>query len=133
MMKRFLCLVAVVAVSGCASPPHKIATTYVSPLQYKDYSAEEVAAELERVNRRIGEVEANLKKQADKDSIKTALGLAVFWPALLALDGDGPQAQEYARLKGERDALEKTAIQKGYVASPDRIRQASHTTEGPAN
>ena len=127
MMTRFLCLAAVVAIAGCASPPHKIPTAYVSPLQYKDYSADEIAAELERVNRRIGEVEANLKKQADDDNLKMALGLAVFWPALLALDGDGPQAQEYARLKGERDALERTAIQKGYIASPDRVRQVSHT------
>jgi len=34
--------------------------------------------------------------------------------------GDGPEAAEYGRLKGERDALEKVAIQKecGIIFQP---------------
>lgn len=42
-----------------------------------------------------------------------AIGLVIFWPALFFLEGgDGPEAQEYARLRGERDALEQVAVQK---------------------
>jgi hypothetical protein len=42
-----------------------------------------------------------------------AVGMILFWPALFFLEGgDGPQAAEYGRLKGERDALERVAIQK---------------------
>lgn len=41
------------------------------------------------------------------------VGLVLFWPTLFFLEGgDGPQAQEYARLKGERDAIERVSIQK---------------------
>ena len=37
----------------------------------------------------------------------------LFWPTLFFLEGgDGPQAQEYARLKGERDAIGKVAVVK---------------------
>lgn len=42
-----------------------------------------------------------------------AVGMLLFWPTLFFLEGgDGPQAAEYARLKGEVDALEKVAIAK---------------------
>jgi hypothetical protein len=42
-----------------------------------------------------------------------AVGLVLFWPALFFLEGgDGPEAAEYACLKGEVDALEQVAIQK---------------------
>ncbi len=41
------------------------------------------------------------------------VGLVLFWPTLFFLEGgDGPEAAEYARLKGERDAIEKVSIQK---------------------
>jgi hypothetical protein len=56
-----------------------------------------------------------------------ALGLVLFWPALFFIGGDGPEAQEYGRLKGEYDALEKASIQEecGYefkeLVIPERV------------
>ncbi|MGH9425353.1 MAG: hypothetical protein ACRD2L_03485 [Terriglobia bacterium] len=41
-----------------------------------------------------------------------AVGLILFWPTLFFIDGTGPEAQEYGRLKGEYEALEKVSIQK---------------------
>lgn len=41
------------------------------------------------------------------------VGLVLFWPTLFMLEGgDGPEAAEYARLKGEYEALRKVAIEK---------------------
>jgi hypothetical protein len=36
-----------------------------------------------------------------------AVGLILLWPTLFWLDGDTPEAQEYAHLTGEYKALEK--------------------------
>ena len=64
------------------------------------------------MSRKAQELHGSLKKKADNDQAQTALSL-IFWPSLLFLEGgDGPQATEYAQLKGERDALEDSAIQK---------------------
>lgn len=42
-----------------------------------------------------------------------AVGMILFWPTLFFLEGgDGPEAAEYSRLKGEKGALEKIAVQK---------------------
>jgi len=74
--------------------------------------------ELDRVERRTGELQASLKETADNDAAQMAVGLIILWPTLFFLEGgDGPQAQEYARLKGERDALEKVAVQKSCVVN----------------
>jgi hypothetical protein len=99
--------------AGCASSPDKIQSSYISPLLYKDYDCEQIAGELERVSRRVSDLYGSLKKTSDDDSAQMAVGMLLFWPALFFLEGgDGPEAAEYGRLKGERDALEKAAIQK---------------------
>ena len=55
----------------------------------------------------------SLKKEASNDSAQMAIGLLLFWPALFFLEGgDGPEAAEYARLKGEYEALRTVAVQK---------------------
>ncbi|HWQ94584.1 MAG TPA: hypothetical protein VN418_03670 [Gammaproteobacteria bacterium] len=88
-------------------------TAYVSPLQYKDYDCTQIAGELERVSRRANELYGSLKTKSDNDNTQMAVGMLLLWPTLFFLEGgDGPEAVEYSRLKGERDALEKVAIQK---------------------
>ncbi len=88
-------------------------TNYISPLEYKDYNCDQVAEEMARVNRRAAELHGSLKKKSDNDSAQMAVGMLLFWPALFFLEGgDGPEAQEYSRLKGEREALEKVAVKK---------------------
>jgi len=69
--------------------------------------------ELERVTRRANELYGGLKKKADNDTAQMTAGMLLLWPTLFFLEGgDGPDAAEYSRLKGERDALEQAAIQK---------------------
>ena len=113
-----LALVGSILVSGCATPPNEISAQSVSPYQYQDYNCSTIAAELRRVGNRGGELHAQLKKTAEDDSAQMAIGMLVFWPALLFLEGgDGTEAQEYAKLKGEYQALEQVAIHKQCGAS----------------
>lgn len=112
-MDKKLIGVALVVLAGCATQPDKIQTAYVSPVQYQDFDCNQIAAESARVNRRAAELQARLKTAADNDGAQMAIGMILFWPALFLLEGgDGPEAAEYARLKGERDALEEAAVQK---------------------
>lgn len=113
MKKKITGLALTVFLTGCASSPDKMQASYVSPLQYKDYDCDQIAGELERASRRANELYGSLKKTSNTDNAQMAVGLILFWPALFFLEGgDGPEAAEYGRLKGERDALEKVAIQK---------------------
>ena len=100
-------------ITGCATSPDKISATYVSPLKYKDYDNDQIVMEMDYIGQRTAELYYQLDKEAKSDQGQMALGLLIFWPALFFLEGgDGPQAAEYARLKGEYEALRKIAIQR---------------------
>ena len=112
MKSKFI--IAVTAfLSACASQPNDIPTQSVSTLTYRNYDCDQIAMELDRINRRAGELYASLKNTADNDAMQMGVGLVLFWPTLFFLEGgDGVEAQEYARLKGERKAIETVAIQR---------------------
>ena len=106
-----LCLTTTLA--ACATNPNNIPATSVSPVQYNDYDCKQLAGELDRVSRKTNDLYASLKQTSANDTAQMAIGMVLFWPALFFLEGgDGPQATEYARLKGEWDAIEKVCIEK---------------------
>ena len=98
--------------TGCATPAKDIPTSYVSPIIYDNYDCEQISSEASRLTRKVNESAAQVEERASDDSGTMALGLILFWPSLFFIDGDGFDAQEYARLKGEYDALEVASIQK---------------------
>jgi hypothetical protein len=114
MLKRSLAVAAIALTLGaCASHPDKIEATYVSPLKYKDYDCDQIAMEMASVERRTNQLYQNLEQERKADNAQMGVGLVLFWPALFFLEGgDGPQATEYAQLKGEYEALRQNSVQK---------------------
>jgi len=112
-MKKTIAIMSIVLLgSACAKKSSEITPMYVSPLQYSDYSCKQLAQEMGTISHRVSELAGAVDKTANNDAIQMGVGIILFWPTLFFLDGDGPQAQEYARLKGEFDALERSRIQK---------------------
>jgi len=126
-IRRTAIVITACFVTACATPPDKISGSYVSPLQYSDYSCDQTKQELMRVNRRVVEVTGAQKKHADNDAVAMGVGLVLFWPALFFLAG-GDKKDELARLKGEYDALEQAAIQKDCMIASE-LRDARHQRE----
>ncbi len=104
--------VAAAMLGGCATASRDIASQSVSPLQYQSFDCGQLAAEQVRVQTRMLEVGGRLDTAADNDKAITGVGLVLFWPALFFLGGTKQQEAEYARLKGEYQALEQAAIAK---------------------
>ncbi len=103
---------AAVAVSGCASSADKVASTYVSPLQYDAYNCQQIGEEARRIAARASEAAGVQDAQARSDATTTAVAVVIFWPAAFFLDGDNEKTAELARLKGELQAIEQVAIMK---------------------
>lgn len=98
---------------GCATPPDKIPTAHVSPVQYSNYDCNQIATEMRFVSQRVNDLYYDLDKEASADEVQMGIGLVLFWPALFWLEGgDDERAGEYAHLKGERLALEDAAVAK---------------------
>ncbi len=117
-------LIATVAMAlcSCASSPDSLKSPYVSPLKYSSNSCDELTTELTTVSERINVLHASLEAKAKTDEVQAFMGLLFIWPALLFLEGgDGPDAEEYSNLTGERRAIEHTLIAKSCPISPDMI------------
>lgn len=97
---------------GCATASSGISAAYVSPLQYQNYDCGQIVAEMQRIQVRVNQLAGRLDQAASNDKAIMGVGLILFWPALFALGGTKEQEAEYARLKGEYDALEKSANEK---------------------
>lgn len=98
--------------AGCASSSKEIKAAYVSPMTYENFTCQQLIDENNRIQLRISEVAGTVDKRASGDKTKMGVGLVLFWPTLFFLKGDGPEAQELARLKGEHEALEQAYIKK---------------------
>lgn len=111
-MKISTIAISLIVLTGCASQPDDIQTAYVSDLHYKNYDCDQLQGEASRVSQRAADLHSRLKDKADGDAAQMGVGLILFWPTLFFLEGgDGAEAHEYSRLKGEREAIERASIQ----------------------
>jgi hypothetical protein len=108
----YMIVAALVAapLAGCASSSKEISAAYVSPITYQGYSCQQLAGELQRISGRVQQVSGTVDGRANNDAAMMGIGLILFWPSLFFIKGDGPEAQELARLKGEYDAVNQAAI-----------------------
>lgn len=105
-------LTIAIALSGCATRSKDISPAYVSPVQYQSFTCRQIAEEAGRLSSRAIAASNTQDQKANKDAAGMAIGIFILWPMLLFNEGDGAEAAEVARLKGEMQALEQASIQK---------------------
>lgn len=119
-MKYLTTISCSILLAACASNPDKIKAQYISPMIYQSYTCEQLVSEHQRLIGHLNQAYDVQKKTSDRDDAKVGVGLILFWPTLFFTSGDGASATEYARLKGEFNALEEAFV------------KASCSTEGLA-
>jgi hypothetical protein len=114
MMKKPIAAVlsVTIALAGCATASKDIAANYVSPMQFQSYDCDQLASETQRIQVRVNQLGGRLDEAASNDKAIMGVGMILFWPALFALGGTKQQEAEYARLKGEYDAVQQAAVAK---------------------
>ena len=103
-------MVATIALGGCSTASKNISAASVSPMMFQSYDCEQLASEAQRLHNRANQLGGRLDEAASNDAGLMAVGLLIYWPALLHLGGTKQQEAEYARLKGEHDAVYQSAI-----------------------
>lgn len=117
-------LSACVALGGCATASKDITAAYVSPMQFQSYNCDQLASETQRIQTRVVQIGGRLDTAAANDKAIAGVGVLLFWPALFALGGTKQQEADYARLRGEYDAVQQSAILKkcpGIVGAPATV------------
>lgn len=110
MKKSIASMLIATILAGCATGSKDIAAAYVSPMQYQNYDCTQLSAESLRLSQRAQQIGGRLDEAASNDKTITTAGIILFWPALFFLGGTKQQEAEFARLKGEVDAVQQAAI-----------------------
>jgi hypothetical protein len=104
-------LILLALLTGCAASPEDIAATYTSGDQYKGWSCEKIVAERKGV---VSDLAVASAKQAETRSDDIA-GVIVLALPVGSMSRNEDQEPKIARLKGERDALDRIAKQNNCV------------------
>jgi hypothetical protein len=109
---RALSVLPAILLVGCAHSSEEIAAHPVPTSTFDGYECSKIASEGDRISARLAELKTEVDETADDDELTTTVGILVFPPLLFFLKGDGAEADEYSRLKGEYAALQEAAAQK---------------------
>lgn len=112
MTRTLLACSALTILTGCATPPEKVAASYVSPNTYASYNCKAIISERNRVVSKVDELTGVQKKKSSNDAAAMGVGMILFWPALFALGAGSDVEPQLATMKGHYDALTAAGTQK---------------------
>ena len=97
------------ALLGCATRSADIVPARANLTDFAGWDCNRLADEQDLVQRRAADLAYQVDERVGNNIIALGVGLAVFWPAILAMRPAGPEAQDLARLKGRFEALQTAA------------------------
>lgn len=115
-----LCLVASL-LAGCATRAVNVQPAPADPAEFALWDCNRIDDERDRVQQRAAELAFALDERVGNNVLMLGVGVTVFWPALLALRADGPDADDLARLKGRFEALQAAALHQGCPPPPPEL------------
>jgi len=117
---RNCCMAAVLtcAAAGCATRSTDVAPLPTDPARYAGWDCERLFDEADRVQWKAADVAYAVDERVGSNIVALSIGVAVFWPALVAMRPDGPEAQQLAELKGRYEALQQAASRRGCPPPP---------------
>ncbi len=123
-----LAAITLALLPACASRSVEIAPKPTDPARYALWACDRLSDEIDAVQQQAADVAYAVDSRAGNNLIALGLGVTVFWPALLAMRPDGPEAAELADLKGRFEALRSAAAAKACAPPGEAMaaqRQAS--------
>ena len=113
---------------GCATRSADVRPLAGNPASYARWDCERLFDEMALVQRQASDVAYELDSRVGNNLVALGLGATLFWPALLAMRPDGPEAAELAELKGREEAMRGAANSRPCGAVPETMaahRQAA--------
>ena len=105
-------LSAAVALAGCATRARDVFPVAADPGEFTTWTCARVQDEIDSVQQRAADTAYAVDERAGNNLVALGVGVAIFWPALLAMRPAGLEAEELARLKGRYEALRNTERQR---------------------
>jgi hypothetical protein len=97
--------VLAVALAGCVTRAIDVKPLPANPVDFARWDCTRIDDEIDRVQQRAVDLAYAVDERGANNIVALGLGLSIFWPALLAMRPDGPDAAELGRLRGRFEAL----------------------------
>ena len=123
--------------ASCASGSRDIPSASISPLQYQNFTCNQLIDEGKRLQSKAFELAGHIDKAAENDKTTAGLSILFFPPAAFALGGNKAQEAEYSRVKGEHEAVQRNLSARNCSLSPTQsainnsTNDASNTSRSP--
>lgn len=112
MVRLIPAVIAVAALSACASKADNIQGTYTPTVLYENLTCQQLVREGWSVSNRAHAAAGKQNRHRVEDEVAITAGVLVFWPALFFTHGNDATSAEYAQLKGEMQAIEDASQNK---------------------
>lgn len=103
------------SLAACATSPDRIKPAYVSSAPFDVMSCPELLGRQMELQHERDELANRIERRRRSDSIMVGVGVAVAWPALLFIKGNGDVKAQYARVSGEYQAASTAVAAQGCV------------------
>lgn len=118
-------LSASVLMAGCATRSQDVPPVATDRTEFGAWNCARVQDEIDSVQQRAADTAYAVDERAGNNLVALGVGVAIFWPALLAMRPAGLEAAELARLKGRYEALRDVERQRAcppvaVALSPER-------------
>ena len=104
--------------AGCATRAVDVSPKPDDPAAYAAWDCERLFEATDQVQLQAADVAYAVDTVVGNNMVALGLGVTVFWPALLAMQPDGPEAAQLADLKGRFEALRSVAAARPCGAAP---------------
>ena len=106
-------LALTLGLAGCATRSGNVAPVAADPAAFAFWSCARIDDELDTVQQRAADVAYAVDERSGNNILALSVGVTLFWPAILAMRPEGPEAAELGRLKGRDGALRTAASRQG--------------------
>ena len=112
LLQRSFCVLAMWALLGCATRSVDIAPAPANAADFVSWDCNRLVDEQDLVQHRAADLAYAVDERVGNNIMALGVGLALFWPAILAMRPAGPEARDLALLKGRFEALQTASRQR---------------------
>ena len=98
---------------GCAQSPSSIEARHIPSVKYQDHTCMQMSERLQLVEARLDALIPIQDSASSVDEVMLPVGLVALWGAPLLFMSGGAHQEELSILKGEINAIEHSAKEKG--------------------
>lgn len=118
---------ASLALSACASTAHDVAAKPVPMSVYKTLQCQQLTIEYRRVSEHADKLADDIDQGVMAERIKMGVGVVLFWPALLLMNGETESHHQLAGLKGERQTLANSIKARKCPSNQQQVQTETQT------